>query len=82
MEEKKKEVASEVIQSLKNDVVEIRKKISAKRKLGEYTKLSEIMLMNIPSKIKMLEAEYRKEYVDDIKKIYKDVEEDLNTKYP
>lgn len=72
----------EVIQSLKNKLIEIRKNLSLKRKNGEYTKLAEIMLISIPAKIKLIEVDFQSNYVDDIKNIFKEVEEDLKTQYP
>ena len=78
----KEPTKDEVIQGLKNKLLELRKNLSTKRKNGEYTKLAEIMLTNLPSKIRLAETDYQKAYVDEVNNVFKAVEDDLNTKYP
>lgn len=80
----KEEVRRELTiqEQLKTRLVELRKRISEKRKQGGYTKISELKLMNIPSKIKMLEIEPNNKDIDKIKATFDEVEEDLKVEYP
>ncbi len=76
------EAQAQTIQNIKNKMVDVRKLLSTKRKAGGYTKISEILLMNVPAKIRMLEADFQDADVARIESTFKAVEEDLKIEYP
>ena len=69
-------------EKLKLKLIELRKKISEKRKRGGYTKIAELKLMNIPSKIKMFKVTRDNNEIAKIETVFNEVEEDLKTEYP
>lgn len=71
-----------VMQELQNRVVDLRKEVSAKRKAGGYTKIPELMLINIPAKLKMLTADFQQKDVEKVREMLRTIEEDLKVDYP
>ena len=69
-------------EKLKLRLIELRKKISEKRKHGGYTKIAELKLMNVPSKIKLFKATQDNNEIAKIETVFNEVEEDLKTEYP
>jgi len=69
-------------EKLKIRLIELRKKISEKRKHGGYTKIAELKLMNVPSKIKMFKVTNDSKDSEKIEAIFTEVEEDLKIEYP
>ncbi|MEK6967911.1 MAG: hypothetical protein AABX51_04740 [Nanoarchaeota archaeon] len=67
---------------IKNKLTEIKLQLSAKRKAGGYTGIAEIIIMGIPSKIKLFEIEGKPEQKDAIESQMKAAEDDLKTEYP
>ncbi len=74
--------AEAVAQALKNRLVDLKQKISAKRKEGGYTSIAELLLMNIPAKIRLFEIDGSDSQKVAIEKAFAQAEEDLSTQYP
>ena len=67
---------------LKERLTEIKFQLSAKRKAGGYTGIAEIIIMGIPSKIKLFELDGKPEQKTAIETQLGAAEDDLKTEYP
>jgi hypothetical protein len=66
-----------LVESLKEEYLEIKKKISELRKKGKDVKLIDIRATNIPSKIQMAEATLEEKDVENAKSMIKEIKENL-----
>ena len=66
------------IENLKADLNNLKLKLSECRKNGSDTKIAELKLMNVPFKIKLVEATQSYKDIDMVKKMLEDVKRELS----
>jgi Rieske Fe-S protein len=66
------------IDKLKDDFIEMQQKVSELRKSGKYTKIAELIVLDIPSKIKMAQITQEDKDISAIQRSIKDIREEVN----